>query len=184
MMQEADSLEALLNSYMADIDHLEEQKSIELSTYAVMFLGTPHRGSEGARLAKVLTTILSIFSHTNIKPLHQMESDGEWVEELQERYNSISKNFKTVFFYETLAMPIPFGSTIVVPKASAVVPGAVDTESVPMVADHSTMVKFSSAGDANFEKVSKRLEFYSRSATQVVKKNWERWFIKKSPRQG
>lgn len=113
MMQEADSLEALLNSYMADIDHLEEQKSIELSTYAVMFLGTPHRGSEGARLAKVLTTILSIFSHTNIKPLHQMESDGEWVEELQERYNSISKNFKTVFFYETLAMPIPFGSTIV-----------------------------------------------------------------------
>ncbi|KAF4896392.1 hypothetical protein CGCF415_v000834 [Colletotrichum fructicola] len=180
MMQEADSLEALLNSYMADIDHLEEQKSIELSTYAVMFLGTPHRGSEGARLAKVLTTILSIFSHTNIKPLHQMESDGEWVEELQERYNSISKNFKTVFFYETLAMPIPFGSTIVVPKASAVVPGAVDTESVPMVADHSTMVKFSSAGDANFEKVSKRLEFYSRSATQVVKKNWERWFIKKT----
>ncbi|KAE9578200.1 hypothetical protein CGMCC3_g5809 [Colletotrichum fructicola] len=132
---------ALLNSYMADIDHLEEQKSIELSTYAVMFLGTPHRGSEGARLAKVLTTILSIFSHTNIKPLHQMESDGEWVEELQERYNSISKNFKTVFFYETLAMPIPFGSTIVVPKA---------------------------------------LEFYSRSATQVVKKNWERWFIKKT----
>ncbi|KAF4935500.1 hypothetical protein CGCF245_v007532 [Colletotrichum fructicola] len=77
-------------------------------------------------------------------------------------------------------MPIPFGSTIVVPKASAVVPGAVDTESVPMVADHSTMVKFSSAGDANFEKVSKRLEFYSRSATRVVKKNWERWFIKKT----
>lgn len=92
---------------MARTGHLEDQKSMKLSTYAVLFLGTPHQGGQGIELAQVLTKVLSAFSHTNERLLKRMKPNSDWLMDLQKRYNAISQDFKTVFFYETLKMPVP-----------------------------------------------------------------------------
>lgn len=50
---------------------------------------------------------------------------------------------------------------IIVPKSSAVVPGAVDAEAIAIVADHKNMAKFTSETDEGFKKTSGHLELMS-----------------------
>lgn len=83
------------------------QKSIKLSTYGVLFLATPHQGGEGVHLAQIMTRVFSVVSYTNPKLLEQVQRHSTWLQDLQARYNSISGDFETVFFYETYEMALP-----------------------------------------------------------------------------
>lgn len=92
---------------MARVGHLEDQKAVKLSTYAVLFLGTPHQGGQGVSIAQAITKVMSVISHTNSKLLGRMKPNSDWLIELQTRYNAISQDFKTVYYYETREMPVP-----------------------------------------------------------------------------
>lgn len=92
---------------MARVGHLEDQKAVKLSTYAVLFLGTPHQGGQGVTIARAITNVLSLVSHTNRKLLGQMELHSDFLDYLQTRYKAISQDFETVYFYETREMPVP-----------------------------------------------------------------------------
>ena len=61
----------------------------------------------------------------------------------------------------------------VVPKASAVVPGAADAEQIMIHADHKEMVKFESKKDNDYEKVSDHLIIMVESAGSVISLRWE-----------
>jgi len=89
------------------------QKSIKLSTYAVLYVATPHQGGEGVRLAQIITRVISVVSYTNPKLLAYLESNSAWLQGLQEEYNSISLDFET-FFYETFEMAVPIIGRILV----------------------------------------------------------------------
>lgn len=104
---------ALLHSDMARLGHLEHQKAIKLSTYGVMFLGTPHQGGNGVNLAQIVTSVMSLFTYTNQKVLDHISPNSDWLQELQSRYNAISLDFETVFFYETWKMGTPVGKILV-----------------------------------------------------------------------
>jgi hypothetical protein len=56
----------------------------------------------------------------------------------------------------------------VVPKASAVVPGAADAEQIMIHADHINMVKFKSKENNDYEKVSDHLIIITESAGSVI----------------
>ena len=93
---------------------MEHQKSIILSTYGVLYFGTPHQGGEGVPLAQIMIRILSLASFTNPKLLSQIGKHSEWVQDLQSRYNAVCENIAAVFFYETEPMPIlKFGRLLV-----------------------------------------------------------------------
>ncbi|KAK1753768.1 hypothetical protein QBC47DRAFT_47883 [Echria macrotheca] len=171
---------ALLHSDMARVGHLEMQKSIQLSTSAVLFLATPHQGGEGVHLAQIMTRVLSVVSYTNPKLLDQVQQHSEWLQDLQSRYNSISGDFDSVFFYETYEMAIDVAGVnvrrlLVVPKFSAVIPGAVNAEDVRMSADHSSIAKYPGSTDPNYERVSTRLRVLASKAAPRVRQNWMRW---------
>lgn len=59
------------------------------------------------------------------------------------------------------------------PKASAVVPGAADAESVAIPADHLNMVKFASREDEGYKKVSGHLQLLAEEAPNVIGMRWE-----------
>lgn len=61
----------------------------------------------------------------------------------------------------------------VVPKASAVVPGAADAEQIMIHADHREMVRFESKEDNDYEKVSDHLIVMVEKAGSVVGLRWE-----------
>jgi hypothetical protein len=61
----------------------------------------------------------------------------------------------------------------VVPKESAVVPGAANAEEIMIHADHKTMVKFASKEDDSYETVSGHLQDMADSASDVIALRWE-----------
>lgn len=59
------------------------------------------------------------------------------------------------------------------PKASAVVPGAADAESIAIPADHLNMVKFASREDSGYKKVSGHLQLLAEKALDVIGARWD-----------
>jgi hypothetical protein len=56
----------------------------------------------------------------------------------------------------------------VVPKASAVVPGAADAEPIVIHADHINMVKFASKQDNGYRTVSGHLQIMAENAGEAI----------------
>jgi hypothetical protein len=61
----------------------------------------------------------------------------------------------------------------IVPKASAIIPGATDAEPIVIHADHINMVKFVSRNDNGYKTVSGHLQIMAGSASSIVASRWE-----------
>ncbi|KAH0541264.1 hypothetical protein FGG08_004269 [Glutinoglossum americanum] len=163
---------ALIHSDSARKGHLESQRAIKISTYGILFLGTPHQGGAGVEWGKILLYIASIFAQTNKSLLRHLEKDSEWSQQQSQQYAAISNDFVTRFAYETYPTPTPLGKSVVVPKSSAVIPGAVDAEQIAIMADHINMAKYPSAEDSEFRKVSGHLLLMANGCTSKIEMNW------------
>jgi hypothetical protein len=91
---------ALIQANSATRNHLADHRTITLSTYGIIFLGTPHQGVESVDLALLLLQIQSIYSQTNDAVLKHLRRDSEFLQAQLSQYASISGNFNTKFFYE------------------------------------------------------------------------------------
>jgi hypothetical protein len=63
----------------------------------------------------------------------------------------------------------------IVPKASAVVPGMRDAESVEIRKDHTSLTKFRDSSDNDFQTVVGHLSLMCDSAGEKVAQSWEHW---------
>jgi hypothetical protein len=90
---------------MAGDGHNAHQKAIKISTYGILFFGTPHTGGNGVPWAKLLLNVASIRYHTSDRLVKHLEHDSEWLEMQLKQYNSISADFITKFCYETFPTP-------------------------------------------------------------------------------
>ena len=105
---------ALVTCDSARKGHNEEYRSIKLSTYGVVFFGTPHAGANGAEFQAVLNNIGRIFLSGNSGILQLLRRDSDHLRYLTELYSPISSHFKTVFFYEEFNTPLFKGASIMV----------------------------------------------------------------------
>jgi hypothetical protein len=62
----------------------------------------------------------------------------------------------------------------VVPRASAVVPGAADAEPIVIHANHINMVKFASKEDSGYRTVCGHLRIMAQDASKHVRSRWEK----------
>ncbi|MCJ1348933.1 hypothetical protein MMC31_007166, partial [Peltigera leucophlebia] len=136
-------------------------------------MGTPHQGSSGVHLGELVLNVASIFVTTNNEILQHLERDSEWLQQQLGQYAPISRDFVTKFAYEILPTPIAFGRKLmIVPRPSAIVPGAADAESIAIPADHLNMVKFASREDGGYEKVSEHLFLLAEDAPEAISTRW------------
>ncbi|KAF1940047.1 tetratricopeptide repeat domain-containing protein, partial [Clathrospora elynae] len=145
---------ALIHSDAARRGALEEHRSIKLSTYGVMFMGTPHQGGSGVALGKLMVNIASVFVAADNRLLQHLERDSEWLQQQLGQYGPISGDF-------------------VVPRASAVVPGAVNGEPIAIHADHINMVKFGSKSDPGYKTVSGHMRLMAGNAGDTIGGRWD-----------
>src|SRR2546428_146020 len=100
-------------------------------------MGTPHQGGEGIAWGQTLVNIASIFVNTNNRLLNILARDSETLQNQLSQYAPIGMNIVTKFAFETYPTPLAFGKAImVIPKSSAVVPGAVNTEAIAIMGTH------------------------------------------------
>jgi hypothetical protein len=107
-------MQALIHSDAARRGALEEHRSIKLSTYGIMFMGTPHQGGSGVALGRLIVNVASVFVAADDRLLRHQERDSEWLQQQLGQYGPISGDFVTKFAYETYATPTALGQSMVV----------------------------------------------------------------------
>jgi hypothetical protein len=153
-------------------------------------MGTPHQGGSGVALGRLMVNVASVFVAADDRLLRHLERDSEWLQQQLGQYGPISGDFVTKYAYETYATPTVLGRSMVVshqgswclsitnvrqvvPRASAVVPGAADSEPIAIHADHINMVKFESKADSGYKTVSGHLWVMTGRAGDIVGQQWE-----------
>ncbi|RPA81635.1 hypothetical protein BJ508DRAFT_306459 [Ascobolus immersus RN42] len=113
----------------------------------ILFLGTPHRGSDSAQLLENLLQ-LTLGSKAFIGDL---KKGSQMLQAINEEFRFIADSYRLYSFYELRLTPMPgkFKSLVIVPQDSAVM-GYRNERSIGVEADHHTICKFESRESGNY----------------------------------
>jgi hypothetical protein len=84
------------------VQHLH---SVFVSTYAILFLGTPHNGSNSANLASTGRKILGIMAPSKVwdtdgQLLDALKEGSEVLQNINDMFVPLMKNFRVYYFWE------------------------------------------------------------------------------------
>ncbi|EXJ89617.1 hypothetical protein A1O3_02684 [Capronia epimyces CBS 606.96] len=128
---------------------------IKDATRGLIFLGTPHRGSEKATYGKVLANVAQfVTSRPPARLLKALETNSATLQRLTADFRHQLPDYQVYSFYEQ--RPMKGFSNLIVEKYSALL-DVNHEEQIPVDSDHSAMCKFETESDDTFEKVYKRV---------------------------
>ncbi|CAI4218402.1 unnamed protein product [Parascedosporium putredinis] len=129
------------------------------STKAIVFFGTPHRGSDAAKWLDMLSTITSNVSgrpKSRFAELLQTHSNG--LLEISEDFMPLASSFSIVSFYEEYGEG--WWGKVIVGKSSAVM-GLPNEDDIMISGTHRSMCRFE-RGDKRFDAVWRAIRRASR----------------------
>ncbi|PVF93981.1 protein prenylyltransferase [Serendipita vermifera] len=154
-------------------DYNSERRQIKVSTYGVLFFGTPHSGANGIGLARSVGKLLSVYMFTDDSMLNDLNHNSAQLENIQTFYLDASKRIKSIFFYETEPTPMVSGiAELIVPRQSASIEGDRNAKVVPLHGNHRQLVKFERKDEDNYQKVVDYLSKLVNEAPAEVEKSW------------
>ncbi|KAJ5159680.1 uncharacterized protein N7482_006684 [Penicillium canariense] len=147
-------------------DCLEERhRQINCCTRGIVFIGTPHHGSDLAPVARKLARYLGRFKQTNSAILDVLEKGSDTLSRIQRDFanmlrsrNEVSKDpshlspIEIVCFFEEL--PLDIVGTVV-SKDSAIMPSS---NAIGLHCNHIDMTKFDDKEDENFDRIAAELQ--------------------------
>ena len=131
----------------------ETYQGIVRSISAMIFLATPHRGSN---LAEVMSRLLKVFFQPSREFISDLNKGSHTLEELNEQFRHVAPKLSIWSFYETLATPVGPASIMVLDKDSSIL-GYNKDVSRPLNADHHGVCKYSGPEDSNYISVRNAL---------------------------
>jgi WD40 repeat protein len=123
------------------------------SISAMVFLGTPHRGSG---LAETLNRILMASFNSMKGFIADLKMHSPALEDLNESFRHVAERLDIWSFYETRTTKLAGRNVMIVEKDSAIL-GYPKEISVPLDADHRNVCKFSSTESGNYMSVRNAL---------------------------
>ncbi|MDI1487218.1 MAG: hypothetical protein OHK93_006487 [Ramalina farinacea] len=155
-----------------NVDHLY---SIFAATYAILFFGTPHQGTEKLVWKKVSHG--DNVAEDSTRPadsqlVSAIEPDSETLQAITEQFSSLMKRFHIFFFWEEQLTGYGQRAAYVVDEASAA-PIVDNTERAGIHATHAAMVQFSDQRSTSFRTVIEALCRYCRDAPPFISRRWE-----------
>ena len=121
------------------------------SARGIVFLGTPHRGSDLAKWLGTLTAITSAAARTpNPAFVRTLQANSADLLKVSQDFQSLAKEYAVVSFYEEHINRVL--GRLVVDKLSAVM-GLPHEEVMPLGGDHQAMCRFVGPGDPRFNPV-------------------------------
>ncbi|TWU71006.1 hypothetical protein ED733_002008 [Metarhizium rileyi] len=84
---------------------IEHLRSIYVSTYGILFLGTPHQGSDKANLARFAQRMVQVFVPSKLVDtgsalLDALQTGSEVLQEVNDNFTPLMKEFRIYFFWE------------------------------------------------------------------------------------
>ncbi|PLB52856.1 lipa and NB-ARC domain protein [Aspergillus steynii IBT 23096] len=167
---------ALIYSRNLSNEKTEHLRSIFVSTYGILFLGTPHNGSDIAKWGLLLQNICSAvlprkFFDTSPHLVRTLRSNNETLQNINSLFVEIMGRFHIYFFHETLSTDVKGSREVIVDESSAA-PVAAGVERMGIESDHRHMCKFEDDGAPGYEAVAEALLRYSHDAPRVIHDRW------------
>ncbi|KAI0199415.1 hypothetical protein F4808DRAFT_432407 [Astrocystis sublimbata] len=146
------------------MSNIENDKDILKSTTGVMFLGTPHRGSNAAGVGEIARKAASLLlMDTNSRVLDSLALRNSDLERCQDAFSSLwlKYNFHVKTFQEGLPLKLPIRlrqskMLKVVPDISSCL-GDSRERAETLDGDHRSMCRYTGAEDQNYKKVAAEL---------------------------
>ncbi|KAK7949432.1 hypothetical protein PG988_016071 [Apiospora saccharicola] len=168
---------ALLCSHNASTTHLAHTRAIKISTFGILFVGTPQQGVEGTTIASLALNVGTIYYHTNTKHYRVLKKHSDWLQQQCSMYLSIAMDFNTKCFFEARETKVfgrfKAGHKMIVPKYSASLPGSVNQEPIKLDKDHINMIKFSEK-DGDYWAMVDVLKEMAQESCAAIKTNWSK----------
>lgn len=166
---------ALAYSSTRTSKNVEHLYSIFVSTYAILFFGTPHQGTEKGSwpsTAQRKTSLSLAPLKTDSQLLTMTEKDSETLQAITDQFSSLIKHFHIFFFWEEIESEMVGRKGYVVEETSAA-PIIDNTERAGIDANHAQLVQFSSSNTSSYRTVIEALVRYCRHAPPVISRRWQ-----------
>lgn len=161
-------------------DHLRHPKtqhirSTYISTYAILFMGTPHNGSDLANLGSAMQTLFNLVPKklfdTTPNLLKTLRPDNEILQNVNRQFAEIMGRFRIYFFHESKPMDLKGTRKFIVDESSAA-PVIEGVERMGIEADHSAMCRFENAKSPGYEAVGEAVLRYTKEAPGEIANRW------------
>ncbi|EEH39786.2 LipA and NB-ARC domain-containing protein [Paracoccidioides lutzii Pb01] len=161
-------------------EHLRHPKtqhirSTYVSTYAILFMGTPHNGSDLANLGTSIQSIFNLvpkkFFDTTPNLLKTLRPDNEILQNVNRQFAEIMGRFRIYFFHESKPMDLKGTRRFIVEESSAA-PIIEGVERMGIEADHSAMCRFETAKSPGYEAVAEAILRYATEAPAEIASRW------------
>ncbi|KAI0400445.1 ribonuclease-like protein p/mrp subunit [Xylaria palmicola] len=167
---------AIVYSASRTSHHINHLRSIYVSTYGILFFGTPHQGSGTANLAtfaqRIIDALLpSKLVDTQAQLLDALKESSEVLQEITDNFAPLMKDIRIYFFWEQEKTDLGYRLDYVVTESSAA-PILDNTDRAGLRADHRSMCRFASRNAPGYRLVASSLVRYSRDAPQAVSRKW------------
>ncbi|GAB1313650.1 hypothetical protein MFIFM68171_03860 [Madurella fahalii] len=131
----------------------DDWDAIKAATKGIIFMGTPHMGSEQAgylHLAQNFLSLMTLQQPTATNLTKELEPFSTTLQDINQEFSlDIHRSINLICFYESIPQRLPHGrSVIIVPQWSAVLQGV---ESQDLSCTHSDLPKFKDPMEARFE---------------------------------
>ncbi|CAL8581634.1 hypothetical protein XPA_007322 [Xanthoria parietina] len=136
------------------------------ATSAMLFLSTPHRGTN---LAELLNRILavSIFNHSPKHYIAELKRNSPAIHDINEQFRNIAPHLNVFSFYETQQTAVGPRKMMVLEKDSSIL-GYPNEISKALEADHHNVCKYTNQQDPNYISVRNALKSLLPKPTTAV----------------
>ncbi|KAK3321656.1 hypothetical protein B0H66DRAFT_638213 [Apodospora peruviana] len=168
---------ALLYSNDVRAHHQEDFRSIFVSTYGIVFLGTPHIGSDIATWGRILQYMSDVviprkFFETESVLLKTLKKDNETLQSINSHFLDIYQRFRIHMVHENHTTDLK-GTKVLVVDASSASPQLPGVTYYGIEATHSGMCKFESENAPGYRNVSTALREWVAGSPEVIEVRWE-----------
>ncbi|KAF5879212.1 putative tetratricopeptide repeat domain protein [Botrytis fragariae] len=168
---------ALVYSFSRTSKAVEHLHSIFVSTYGILFMGTPHNGSSLTSLASMSRRMLEALLPSKVvstdgQLLDALKEGSETLQNITDMFIPLMKQFRIYFFWEQ--QKTDFGTKLdYVVESSSAAPILDSIERAGLPYDHSNMCKFASRTAGGYTIVVAALIRYSKDAPKTIARRWD-----------
>ncbi|KAL8671569.1 MAG: hypothetical protein Q9168_003931 [Polycauliona sp. 1 TL-2023] len=136
------------------------------ATSAILFLSTPHRGTNFAELLNKILTV-SLFNHSPKHYIAELRQNSPALQDINEQFRNIAPRLDIFSFYETQQTAVGPRKMMVLEKDSSIL-GYPNEVSKPLDADHHNVCKYTNQQDPNYVSVRNALKSLLPSSTAAA----------------
>jgi hypothetical protein len=160
---------ALAFSSRSRSKHVEHQRSIYVSTYGIIFIGTPHNGmsKEAIQVRNPWKSKITGSSQFQLS----LQKHSEVLRDITDQFAPLVKNLSIYYFWEQTKTSTATGKIYIVDEQSAA-PVQDDAGRSGIMATHSGMVKFSRPTDAGYRVILATICRFIKAAPDSIQSMW------------